>query len=144
MQTEFGDIIDCVDIYKQPSLDHPLLKNHAIQMKPTTIPKGLIGDTSKVERLLQDLPNINSCPPGSVPIRRTTREDLIAARSFKPLWSDQATDNLRPSTTIDAAGYQVKETASYQTSLLIDDIEPQFSLTLVLICWFFLACNTQL
>lgn len=143
MQTEFGDIIDCVDIYKQPSLDHPLLKNHAIQMKPTTIPKGLIGDTSKVERLLQDLPNINSCPPGSVPIRRTTRE-LIAARSFKPLWSDQATDNLRPSTTIDAAGYQVKETASYQTSLLIDDIEPQFSLTLVLICWFFLACNTQL
>ncbi|CAK9310952.1 unnamed protein product [Citrullus colocynthis] len=106
-KTESGDIIDCVDIYKQPSLDHPLLKNHAIQMKPTTTPKGLIGDTSKVKRLLQDLPNINSCPPGSVPIRRTTREDLIAARSFKPLWSDQATDNLRPSTTIDAAGYHL-------------------------------------
>ncbi|KAK7813939.1 hypothetical protein CFP56_004133, partial [Quercus suber] len=26
-----GDIIDCVDIKKQPAFDHPLLKNHTIQ-----------------------------------------------------------------------------------------------------------------
>ncbi|XP_042949735.1 uncharacterized protein LOC122281923 isoform X3 [Carya illinoinensis] len=30
-QTEYGDIVDCVDIYKQLAFDHPLLKNHTIQ-----------------------------------------------------------------------------------------------------------------
>ncbi|KAG5554163.1 hypothetical protein RHGRI_011885 [Rhododendron griersonianum] len=28
IHTEYGDIIDCVDFYKQPAFDHPLLKNH--------------------------------------------------------------------------------------------------------------------
>lgn len=31
-QTEDGDVIDCVDIEKQPALDHPLLKGHKIQV----------------------------------------------------------------------------------------------------------------
>lgn len=30
IQSEDGDVIECVDIYKQPSLDHPALKNHKI------------------------------------------------------------------------------------------------------------------
>ncbi|KAH0977327.1 hypothetical protein GBA52_027046 [Prunus armeniaca] len=33
-----GDIIDCADINHQPALDHPLLKNHKIQLRPTAIP----------------------------------------------------------------------------------------------------------
>jgi len=32
IQGEDGDIIDCVDIYQQPAFDHPLLKNHTIQV----------------------------------------------------------------------------------------------------------------
>ncbi|KAK3220675.1 hypothetical protein Dsin_014645 [Dipteronia sinensis] len=28
---EGGEIIDCIDFYKQPGFDHPLLKNHTIQ-----------------------------------------------------------------------------------------------------------------
>ncbi|KAL6009417.1 hypothetical protein ACLOJK_022646 [Asimina triloba] len=32
IQNEVGDIIDCVDIYKQPAFDHPALKNHTIQV----------------------------------------------------------------------------------------------------------------
>ena len=32
MQLENGDIIDRVDINKQPAFDHPLLKNHTIQV----------------------------------------------------------------------------------------------------------------
>ena len=32
MQSKDGDIIDCVDIYKQPAFDHPALKNHTIQV----------------------------------------------------------------------------------------------------------------
>jgi hypothetical protein len=27
-----GDFIDCVDINQQPAFDHPLLKNHTIQV----------------------------------------------------------------------------------------------------------------
>ncbi|KAI3934028.1 hypothetical protein MKW92_050753, partial [Papaver armeniacum] len=30
-QTKSGDILDCIDIYKQPAFDHPLLQNHKIQ-----------------------------------------------------------------------------------------------------------------
>ncbi|CAN6456495.1 unnamed protein product [Victoria cruziana] len=30
-KTEEGDVVDCVHIYAQPALDHPLLKNHVIQ-----------------------------------------------------------------------------------------------------------------
>jgi hypothetical protein len=33
-QTEEGDVFDCIDIHKQPAFDHPLLKNHSIQVKP--------------------------------------------------------------------------------------------------------------
>ncbi|XP_065617981.1 protein neprosin isoform X2 [Quercus suber] len=54
-----GDIIDCVDIYKQPAFDHPLLKNHTIQ------PWHLNG----------------RCPEGTIPIRRTKEEDLLRAGS---------------------------------------------------------------
>lgn len=28
-----GDIIDCIDINRQPTLDNPLLKNHKIQVR---------------------------------------------------------------------------------------------------------------
>jgi hypothetical protein len=33
MPSEDGDIIDCVDIYKQPAFDHPALKNHTIKVR---------------------------------------------------------------------------------------------------------------
>ena len=31
-KSECGDIIDCVDIYKQPSLQNALLRDHKIQV----------------------------------------------------------------------------------------------------------------
>ncbi|RVW41967.1 hypothetical protein CK203_091905 [Vitis vinifera] len=45
-ETEYGDIFDCVDINKQPALDHPLLKNHRVQKKPSVFLKGLGPKTS--------------------------------------------------------------------------------------------------
>ncbi|KAM6579816.1 hypothetical protein CsatA_003590 [Cannabis sativa] len=56
-----GDIIDCIDIYKQPAFDHPALKNHTIQ--------------SVVFQTWQK--NGGFCPEGSVPIRRIQRKDLV-------------------------------------------------------------------
>ncbi|XP_077223833.1 protein neprosin-like isoform X2 [Tasmannia lanceolata] len=32
IETEDGDIFDCVDFYKQPAFDHPLLKNYKLQV----------------------------------------------------------------------------------------------------------------
>uniref|UniRef100_A0A803M0K6 Neprosin PEP catalytic domain-containing protein n=1 Tax=Chenopodium quinoa TaxID=63459 RepID=A0A803M0K6_CHEQI len=61
-QKEDGSIIDCIDIYKQPAFDHPKLKNHRIQV--------------------HKLPSkVTQCPPGTVPIRRTRKEDLVTANA---------------------------------------------------------------
>ncbi|KAL3745005.1 hypothetical protein ACJRO7_014159 [Eucalyptus globulus] len=78
--TKEGDTIDCVDINKQPALDHPQLKDHKVQTKPNL----------HVTSLHQTSPNAKSigfgleepCPIGTVPIRRVTKEDLIRARSL--------------------------------------------------------------
>ncbi|XP_042949733.1 uncharacterized protein LOC122281923 isoform X1 [Carya illinoinensis] len=79
-QTEYGDIVDCVDIYKQLAFDHPLLKNHTIQMKPETIPY----EASRADVHSNDVPNNISCPHGSVPIR-STKEDLLMENHLKSL-----------------------------------------------------------
>ncbi|OMO62867.1 hypothetical protein COLO4_32851 [Corchorus olitorius] len=66
IQSEDGEVIDCVDIYKQPAFDHPLLKNHTIQMKPSSYPKGMkVGKFDP--KLLQ---GYIKCPQGTVPIVR--------------------------------------------------------------------------
>ncbi|PON75647.1 hypothetical protein TorRG33x02_244960 [Trema orientale] len=37
IEGENGEVIDCVDIYKQPAFDHPLLKNHIIEYAEVTL-----------------------------------------------------------------------------------------------------------
>ncbi|KAK6920016.1 Neprosin activation peptide [Dillenia turbinata] len=44
-----GEIIDCVVVYQQSALNHPLLTNHKIQMKPTSRPSGIGSDNSEAE-----------------------------------------------------------------------------------------------
>ncbi|RZC93033.1 hypothetical protein C5167_028391 [Papaver somniferum] len=81
IQIKLGDIYDCINIYQQPAFDHPLLGNHKIQMKPNVVDKegkpdepisnmGSSEVRSKLER----------CPPETVPIRRTTKEELINSK----------------------------------------------------------------
>ncbi|KAK9716591.1 hypothetical protein RND81_06G244100 [Saponaria officinalis] len=72
--TKHGDILDCVDIDKQPAFDHPLLKNQSIQVKPTQ----LIGRPTSVSTTSsQFLPKRMRCPQGTVPIKRVKKEDLV-------------------------------------------------------------------
>ncbi|KAI3995951.1 hypothetical protein MKX01_004106 [Papaver californicum] len=72
IQTQVGDIFDCIDIYKQPAFDHPLLKNHKLQndisLYDAKIPKTMLEIHSE------------KFPSGTVPIRRTTRRDLVNAK----------------------------------------------------------------
>ncbi|KAL4301702.1 hypothetical protein GQ457_10G017700 [Hibiscus cannabinus] len=85
IQSEDGDIIDCVDIYKQPAFDNPALKNHVIQMKPNFDYKEETPSTkSMLSKLVvsQTWQSSGSCPEGTVPIRRIRREDLLRADSI--------------------------------------------------------------
>ncbi|KAL4302788.1 hypothetical protein GQ457_10G017730 [Hibiscus cannabinus] len=85
IQSEDGDIIDCVDIYKQPAFDHPALKNHVIQMKPSfKLKEEKLGTTSLSSKLVvsQTWQKSGSCPDGTVPIRRIQRKDLLRAKSI--------------------------------------------------------------
>ncbi|XXG48485.1 hypothetical protein AAC387_Pa02g2919 [Persea americana] len=69
-----GHIIDCIDIYKQPAFDHPLLKNHTIQMRPSNYDSEKMKASSKqVEQLWQN----RRCPEGTVPIIRTQKSDIL-------------------------------------------------------------------
>ncbi|XP_057440235.1 uncharacterized protein LOC130732141 [Lotus japonicus] len=81
IKSEDGDIIDCIDIYKQPAFDHPVLKNHTIQSIPSFLlesQNSSTKDTFQAEtNVFQTWQKSGSCPKGTVPIRRIRREDLL-------------------------------------------------------------------
>ncbi|KAH7840817.1 hypothetical protein Vadar_021958 [Vaccinium darrowii] len=90
IETEYGDIYDCVDFYKQPAFDHPLLKNHSFhfQMKPTLRNREQV--SSKARESVHTELKGGGCPVGTVPIRRITKEDLIRERDASKLMSTSA------------------------------------------------------
>ncbi|KAJ3692521.1 hypothetical protein LUZ60_012871 [Juncus effusus] len=83
IQSEDGDVIDCVPCHLQPAFDHPLLKGQK-PLDPPETPKGYNLTSSLDEILMQKWrENGESCPDGSVPIRRTTEKDLLRASSIR-------------------------------------------------------------
>ncbi|XP_056174407.1 uncharacterized protein LOC130140068 [Syzygium oleosum] len=93
--TDEGDTIDCVDIDKQPALDHPLLKNHKVQRKPNL----LLGPFPNIP-LVQSMCNFRSrkpCPIGTVPFQRIQKEDLIRTRSLPKMpYANMVKDGYAP------------------------------------------------
>ncbi|KAF8093697.1 hypothetical protein N665_0380s0017 [Sinapis alba] len=71
---------DCVDIYKQPSLSHPLLRTHKIQMKPS-----VSRPESNYKAENRDNNKKIRCPDGTIPILRTTKEYASNARRFEEM-----------------------------------------------------------
>ncbi|KAL3738114.1 hypothetical protein ACJRO7_019619 [Eucalyptus globulus] len=83
IQTEYGDSYDCVDFHKQPAFDHPLLKNHSFHfnMRPSSRPKRSTNlERSSASGVKSASIKRLDCPIGTVPIRRTSKEELIAAK----------------------------------------------------------------
>ncbi|KAL5098234.1 hypothetical protein RYX36_002561 [Vicia faba] len=80
IETEFGYIVDCVDIKTQPAFDHPLLKNHKLQIRPSFYSKNEKTNLNISSTKTRFGSDIVDCPKESVPIRRTTKEDLIRAK----------------------------------------------------------------
>ncbi|KAL6567142.1 hypothetical protein OROMI_015546 [Orobanche minor] len=86
-----GDVIDCVHIDHQPAFDHPFLKDHKIQTRPSYHPQGLsdenqmlMGSKERRDPKIQQLWHVNGmCPEDTIPIRRTKKEDLLRANSLK-------------------------------------------------------------
>ncbi|XP_057869008.2 protein neprosin [Cryptomeria japonica] len=79
-----GDIIDCIDRYKQPAFDHPLLKNHKIQDTPN-MPVHIkrMNITGFAIDNAQSWHVNGECPEGTIPVRRTSVEDLMRAKSLQ-------------------------------------------------------------
>uniref|UniRef100_A0A7N0VBL7 Neprosin PEP catalytic domain-containing protein n=1 Tax=Kalanchoe fedtschenkoi TaxID=63787 RepID=A0A7N0VBL7_KALFE len=95
--TKEGDVIDCVRHYDQPAFDHPALKNHKIQLRPTSFPFDHHQSSSTERSSAKEVHSIplrgtrESCPDASVPIKRTTKQDLLAADSLLAPSNNEAT-----------------------------------------------------
>ncbi|KAF8081959.1 hypothetical protein N665_0855s0014 [Sinapis alba] len=82
IQSSDGDIIDCIPTHKQPAFDHPLLHGQR-PMDPPEMPKGHSkDDASHEDSQLWSLTG-ESCPEGTIPIRRTTEQDMLRASSVR-------------------------------------------------------------
>ncbi|XP_010493853.1 PREDICTED: uncharacterized protein LOC104771075 [Camelina sativa] len=85
IKSEDGDIIDCIDIYKQHAFDHPALRNHKIQMKPSVdfgAMKTTIPNNGSDEQIMSQIwSKSGDCPTGTIPVRRVSGEDIRRASS---------------------------------------------------------------
>ncbi|XP_077244235.1 protein neprosin-like [Tasmannia lanceolata] len=81
IQSPDGDLIDCVPSHQQPAFDHPKLKGKK-PLDPPERPKGHdpTGSTTDSYQLWRI--SGESCPEGTIPIRRTTENDILRASSI--------------------------------------------------------------
>ncbi|CAL9080777.1 unnamed protein product [Musa acuminata var. zebrina] len=89
IQSPDGDIIDCVPRHKQPALDHPLLSGHKIQRVAPQRPKFKVeraprnySASDAARRAWQAWHHVGHCPRGTVPIRRSSVDDVLRAKSL--------------------------------------------------------------
>ncbi|WOL08110.1 hypothetical protein Cni_G16862 [Canna indica] len=85
IQSPDGDIIDCVPFHLQPAFDDPMLKR---LIKPLDPPKMVKNHEYANDTVADDLFQLwrssgETCPEGTVAIRRTKEEDIIRAGSVE-------------------------------------------------------------
>lgn len=100
IQSPDGDLIECVLAHQQPAFDHPQLKGQKPLDPPERPkghnPRGTLSDNFQLWSMSGE-----TCPEGTVPIRRTTESDLLRASSFekfgrkftKPVQRDTSSDS---------------------------------------------------
>ncbi|XP_010551597.1 PREDICTED: uncharacterized protein LOC104822160 [Tarenaya hassleriana] len=82
IQSPDGDVIDCVLSHQQPAFDHPQLRGQR-PMEPPEMPKGYIKEEEMSENFQRWSVSGESCPEGTVPIRRTEEEDMLRSSSLR-------------------------------------------------------------
>ncbi|KAM7483179.1 hypothetical protein LguiB_007762 [Lonicera macranthoides] len=82
IQSVDGDVIDCVVSHLQPAFDHPQLKGQK-PLEPPERPKGH-NSIDVITQSFQLWRNSNeSCPEGTIPIRRTKEKDVLRTSSIR-------------------------------------------------------------
>ncbi|XP_022131433.1 uncharacterized protein LOC111004647 [Momordica charantia] len=82
IQSADGDLIDCVLSHQQPAFDHPNLKGQK-PLDPPERPRGHKQPRTVTESFQLWSMDGETCPEGTVPIRRTTEEEMLRATSFQ-------------------------------------------------------------
>ncbi|KHN13428.1 hypothetical protein glysoja_035189 [Glycine soja] len=100
IQSPDGDIIDCVVSHMQHAFDHPLLKGQK-PLDPPERPRGHNqmddGDLSENFQLWSF--SGESCPEGTIPIRRTTEQDMLRATSVRRFGRKKIINRVRRDTS---------------------------------------------
>ncbi|KAG2624896.1 uncharacterized protein LOC120697553 [Panicum virgatum] len=87
IQSPDGDVIDCVPTHLQPAFEHPKLRGHKPEREPAERPRSCGGRAGADGRDDEEaLPQAwrrsgESCPEGTIPVRRTTEADVLRASS---------------------------------------------------------------
>lgn len=82
IQSPDGDVIQCVLSHLQPAFDHPLLKGQK-PLEPPERPKHNDSIDSSTEVIQAWMNTSESCPEGTIPIRKTTEQDVLRASSVR-------------------------------------------------------------
>lgn len=111
IQSPDGDLIDCIVTHEQPAFDHPNL----IGQKPLDAPERPHGHNPK-GRVSESFQlwtfNGETCPEGTIPIRRTKEEDILRATSVNRFGKKISNHFRRDSSSSDhehAVGYVMGE-----------------------------------
>ncbi|KAI3889165.1 hypothetical protein MKW92_044288 [Papaver armeniacum] len=110
IKVDEDEIIDCYDIYQQPSLNHPSLRNHLIQMRPSRNAKNINLDNLETFQLKQTWHKYGTCPQGTIPIRRNIKRyrSAFSRKYWRPNFSHYKTPNtLQPNNYTDGHEYAV-------------------------------------
>ncbi|KAF3622948.1 Pyruvate phosphate dikinase, PEP/pyruvate binding domain isoform 1 [Capsicum annuum] len=83
IQSPDGDLIDCVLSHQQPAFDHPQLKGQK-PLEPAERPKsGHKTNSMEFENFQLWSMSGETCPEGTIPVRRTKEQDILRASSIR-------------------------------------------------------------
>ncbi|XP_020264844.1 uncharacterized protein LOC109840562 [Asparagus officinalis] len=82
IQSPDGDLVDCVPSHLQPAFDHPRLKGQK-PLEPPKRPRKHFITSESIEIKQLWMSSGDSCPEGTVAIRRTREEEILRASSIK-------------------------------------------------------------
>ncbi|KAJ4831304.1 hypothetical protein Tsubulata_039663 [Turnera subulata] len=84
-EASVDDSFYCVDIYKQPALDHPRLKNHKIETNPNFLVKPKFNNNAPLNFEFAKLQTSNiPCPKGTVPIQKPKGSEIRPLSASHP------------------------------------------------------------
>ncbi|KAL8102937.1 hypothetical protein AgCh_027462 [Apium graveolens] len=77
-QSPDGDVVECIISHLQPAFDHPLLKGQK-PLEPLGRPKHNESIDFSTEVIQAWMNTSESCLEGTIPIRKTTEQDVLRA-----------------------------------------------------------------